>query len=90
MLSSNHSAIHVESMTSSWSPGYFRVVESFKCDIGLGSTSQDVSFVESVEFSHRSLLEYKERQVIDALGGKHEGKNLSNPRDDFGLLGLII
>ena len=49
-----------------------------------------MSFVESVEFSLGSLLEYKERQIIDALGCEHEGKNLSDPRDNLGLLGLIV
>ena len=49
-----------------------------------------MSFVESFEFSLGSLLENKGRQVIDALGGEHKGKNLSNSGDNLGLLSLIV
>jgi hypothetical protein len=38
VLSTNHSIVHIETMSSSWPSGYFRVVEAFPSYVSLGST----------------------------------------------------
>ena len=78
MLSTNHSTVEMESMTSCCPPSYFRIVKGLKSEIGFGSAGKNVSFIESVESSLLCFLKDKSGKCCDGFGSCQVSIDLSN------------
>lgn len=90
MLNSDDSTIKMKAMPSHGASKDFCVVERFKSDECLGSTGEDMGFIESVKPTIPRLIEYETCECCDTLGSEKMSKYFPNSRNDLGLLSLIV